>query len=69
VVTPAGALKEMYGQAAHVCPGFSAADIAGTVLHALDDPMDPGMLRDFASGFSVQSMARRVLEVYRELDA
>jgi glycosyltransferase involved in cell wall biosynthesis len=69
VVTPAGALKEIFGQVAHVCQGFTAAEIAETVLLALDDPKDPGMLRDFASGFSGQSLARRVLEVYAELDA
>jgi glycosyltransferase involved in cell wall biosynthesis len=69
VVTPAGALTEIFGKAAHLCPGFSAADIAGTVQLALENPLDPGMLRDFAAGFSNRSMAEAVLEVYGELGA
>ncbi|OPL18475.1 MAG: hypothetical protein AVO35_03865 [Candidatus Aegiribacteria sp. MLS_C] len=66
VVSPAGALKEVYGKVATVASGFDAGSIAGAVLDALEKERDSGLLRDFASGFSVERMASDVLDVYRE---
>lgn len=69
VLTPAGALTEIYGGIAHIAPGFGADDIAGTVLHALEHPIGADPLRDFAAGFGIRAMAGAVLEIYREFDA
>ena len=66
VVTPAGALVEVYGEVATVARGFDAVSIEAAVLDALESRTDPAVLRDFASGFSVGSMAERVMDVYGE---
>ena len=67
VVTPAGALSEVYGDVAHMCPDYQAESIAATMMTAMEDPREPEMLIAFAEEFSDLRMARSVLEVYREL--
>ena len=67
VVTPAGALKEIFSGIAGVSGSFSGESIANCILEALDCPPHRQRLRDFASGFSSSVMAGRVLDVYREL--
>lgn len=67
VVTPAGALSEIFSGIARVSGSFSGESIAGSIRESLGCPPDRHRLRDFASGFSNSAMAGRVLEVYREL--
>jgi len=67
VVTPAGALSEIYSGVAKVARSFSAEDIASAVQEALLEDADLNGLMEFASGFSSSEMARRVIGVYREL--
>lgn len=66
VVSPAGALKEIYGEVATVAAGFDAPAIAEAVLEALDSGSDGDRLRAFASRFSVEGMTSGVMDVYRE---
>ena len=66
VVTPAEVLVEIYGDVARVAEGFDKDSLAEAILDELDTPADPGGLRDFASAFTVEAMAREVLKVYGE---
>lgn len=68
VVTPAGALEEIYGDVATVSGGFDASSIAEAVLEALDSRTPEDVLRDFASSFTPGRMTDSVLDVYREFE-
>ncbi len=69
VVSPAGALTEVYGGVAGVADGFGAGDIAETVLAELECEPDREALRAFAARFTRERMASAVLDVYAEATA
>jgi glycosyltransferase involved in cell wall biosynthesis len=65
VLGPAAALREVYGSCATFC-GESPDSIADAVIEAMGNTADPAELRTFAGGFSMESTARNVMDVYRE---
>jgi alpha-1,3-rhamnosyl/mannosyltransferase len=66
VLTPARALKEVYGGISLFAEGFDAGSLSLAVLEGLERSWDEDVLRDFAEGFDLEGMATGVMEVYRE---
>jgi len=67
VAGPASALREIYGEIAAGFCGKSTESISQAVLNALDTEIRPDVLRDFARGFSVRSMAENTWASYEGL--
>lgn len=66
VAGPAETLSEIY---AGVAAGFCTAEpdsICRAILEAIDTESDPEGLRDFARGFSMETMARNTWDCYRK---
>ncbi|MBD3277510.1 MAG: glycosyltransferase, partial [Candidatus Aegiribacteria sp.] len=66
VISPAKALTEIYGDVATVARGFDAVSLGEAVLEGLQTESSPSELRDFASAFSIENMAKNVMQVYGE---
>ena len=64
VIGPAETLKEIYGSVASAISDKSAASIAEAVLNALEKPVNKFELKEFASGFSDEQMARNTYAAY-----
>jgi alpha-1,3-rhamnosyl/mannosyltransferase len=68
VVTPAGALLEIYGDVAEVSDGFDGPSIAAAIKASLDSHCDTDELQRFAGRFSISAMTRNVCSVYGEFE-
>lgn len=66
VVSPAAALKEIYGEVATVSRGFDAESLGEAMLEGLETRLSPFELRNFAEGFSNEKMAGEVMKIYGE---